>query len=172
MRITSVFSTLLFFILLFTLSCTKDEEWRTVNITGSYTNTPDPTAGFHSVVLPNENIMPVPKRYKVGGSDNLVGTVDESKSVLDVKTVTINPLTGAFDLNFTISIYDTDGNKVDYKGTGQSYSNFTGLSWQQFTGGTGKFDGITGWLNTSITTNPATGVHNISIIDGQATYKE
>jgi hypothetical protein len=172
MRITSIFSALLFFTLLFTMSCTKDEEWKTVNITGSYTNTPDPAGGFYSVTLPNDAIMQVPKKYKVGGSDNLLGTVDETKSTLDVKSVVINPLTGAFDLTFTIAIFDKDGDEVDYKGTGQSYANGTGLSWQNFTGGTGKFDGITGWLNTSIATNPATGVHSINVIEGQATYKE
>ena len=63
-----------------------------------------------------------------------------------------------------------DRDKVDYKGTGQSYTNGTGLSWQHFTEGTGKYDGISGWLNTSLVTNPTTGVHTITVLEGQATY--
>lgn len=163
--------TLILAVVLFTLfSCSKEDEWQTVNITGGYTNTPDVAGGFHSISLPSGGAMQVPKKYKVGGSDNIMGTIDEAKSTLDVKTVVINPLTGAFDLTYTISIFDKNGDKVDYKGTGQSYANGTGLSWQHFTGGTGKYDGISGWLNTSITTNPTTGVHTITVLEGQATY--
>lgn len=165
LQLISVFFLLTFF------SCTK-EEWQTVNITGGYTNTPDVSAGFYDVTLPNSTIFKVPKKYKVGGSDNLVGEIDESKSFLDVKTVVINPLTGAFDLTYVITIYDKSGNKVDYNGSGQSYANGTGLSWQHFTGGSGKYEGITGWSNTTITTNPATGVHTVTVKEGQATYKK
>lgn len=168
MRTLSILSVVL---LAFMLSCTK-EAWQTVIITGEYTNTPDPTAGFYDVLLPNDIVFKVPKKYTVGGSDNLVGTIDETKSVLNVNSVVLNPLTGAFDLTYTIAIYDKSGNKADYKGNGQSYSNGTGLSWQHFTGGTGKFEEISGWSNTKITTNPATGVHTVTVLEGQATYKK
>ncbi|MBL0100430.1 MAG: hypothetical protein IPP49_10640 [Saprospiraceae bacterium] len=168
MRITVVLA-----VILFTLfSCSKEDEWQTVNITGGYTNTPDVSAGFYDVALPGGTIFKAPKKYKVGGSDNLVGEIDKSKSFLDVKSVVINPLTGSFDLIYTISIFDKTGNKVDYSGNAQSYNNGTGLSWQHFTGGTGKYAGISGWLNTSITTNPTTGVHTITVLEGQATYKK
>lgn len=167
MRITAIF-TALFLVAL--MSCNKEDDWQTVNIEGNYVNTPDSLGGFHSVSLPGGAVMQVPKKYKVSGSDNILGTIDETKSTLEVKTVNINGLTGAFDLTFIISIFDQNGDKVDYKGTGQSYSNGTGLSWQHFTGGTGKYEGISGWLNTSITTNPSTGVHTIAVLEGQATY--
>ncbi len=163
------FQLIFVFLLLTFFSCTK-EEWQTVSITGGYTNTPDPTAGFHSIALPTGTMM-VPKKYIVGGSDNLVGEIDPAKSVLNLSSVLINPLTGAFDLTFTISIFNKSGESVTYKGTGQSYGNATGLSWQQITAGTGKFEGITGWLNTSILTNPTTGINTITVIEGQATYK-
>lgn len=164
------FHLILVLFLLTLSSCTK-EEWQTVNITGGYTNTPDPSGGFHNIALPTGGTMAIPKKYIVGGSDNLVGEIDAAKSVLNVNSVVINPNTYAFDLTFTISIFNKSGDEVIYKGTGQSYANGTGLSWQQFTGGTGKFEGITGWLNTSIVTNPTTGVHTITVIEGQATYK-
>lgn len=160
---------LVLFLLTF-FSCSK-EEWQTVSITGGYTNTPDPAGGFLSVALPSGETMMVPKKYIVGGSDNIVGEIDTIKSVLNVNSVLINTLTGAFDLTFTISIFNKSGESVTYKGTGQSYGNATGLSWQQITAGTGKFEGITGWLNTSILTNPTTGINTITVIEGQATYK-
>lgn len=168
MRITSLLFSL---VLLTFISCSKDEEWQTVTITGGYTNTPDLTAGFHSVTTPN-GVIQVPKKYFVGGSDNIVGSIDATKSVLEVNAVTLNPITSAFDLSFVISIYDSKGDKVNFEGTGQSYFNNTGLSWQHYTSGTGKYEGITGWLNTSIATNPANGSHTISILGGKATYKK
>ena len=167
MRITTIITAL---VLVTILSCSKEDEWKTVSMTGSYTNTPDVSGGFHSISLPVGGTIQVPKKYKVGGSDNIVGNIDETKSTLEVKTVSINSLTGAFDLTFTIAIFDKNGDKVDYKGTGQSYTNGTGLSWQHFTEGTGKYDGISGWLNTSLVTNPTTGVHTITVLEGQATY--
>lgn len=159
---------LVLFLLTF-FSCSK-EEWQTVSIKGGYTNTPDPAGGFLSVALPSGETMMVPKKYIVGGSDNLVGEIDAIKSVLNVSSVLINPLTGAFDVTYTISYFNKSGESVNYKGTAQNYDNGTGLSWQQLTGGTGKFEGITGWLNTSVAANP-TGVLTIKVIEGQATYK-
>lgn len=159
---------LVLFLLTF-FSCSK-EEWQTVNITGGYTNTPDPAGGFLSVALPSGETMMVPKKYIVGGSDNLVGEIDTIKSVLNVSSVLINTLTGAFDVTYTISYFNKSGESVNYKGTAQNYDNGTGLSWQQLTGGTGKFEGITGWLNTSVAANPS-GVLTITVLEGQATYK-
>lgn len=161
---------LIFVLFLLTfISCSK-EDWQTVDITGGYTNTPDLSGGFLTVALPSGETMLVPKKYIVGGADNLVGEIDTSKSVLNVSSVLINPLTNAFDITFTISYFNKSGESVNYKGTAQNYDNGTGLSWQQLTGGTGKFEGITGWLNTSVAANP-TGVLTIKVIEGQATYK-
>lgn len=161
---------LIFVLFLLTfISCSK-EEWQTVSITDGYTNTPDPAGGFLSVALPSGETMMVPKKYIVGGSDNIVGEIDTIKSVLNVSSVLINTLTGAFDVTYTISYFNKSGESVNYKGTAQNYDNGTGLSWQQLTGGTGKFEDITGWLNTSVAANP-TGVLTIKVIEGQATYK-
>ena len=157
------------FIFLSFLSCTK-EEWQTVNITGGYTNTPDPSGGFLSIPLPTGDTFMVPKKYKVGGSDNLVGEIDTTKSELVVNSVVINQLTNSFDVTYTISYFNKSGDQVSYKGSAQNYDNGTGISWQYISGGTGKYEGITGWLNTSLVAIP-NGAITISIIEGQATYK-
>ena len=45
MRITTIITAL---VLVTILSCSKEDEWKTVSMTGSYTNTPDVSGGFHS----------------------------------------------------------------------------------------------------------------------------
>lgn len=159
--------------LLAAVSCTKDDctEWQSVAVTGNYTNTPDLAAGFHNVLLPNGATFPAPKKYKVGGSDNVMGTIDAGKSVLEVTAIALNPKTGAFDLTIHIELFDAGGDAVHFEGTGQAYADNTGLSWLHYTKGTGKYDGINGWLNTSITTDPTTGVHTVQGT-GEVLYKK
>ena len=155
-------------------ACKKDDDcqlWQVANVTGNYTNTPDPSAGFHQITLPNGFVVPVPKKYTVGGSDNVIGTIDATKSTLTVSAVALNPKTGAFDLTMHIALYATNGDQIHLDGTGQAYTDNTGLSWQHYSSGTGKFAGITGWLNTSIVTDPTTGVHTVTGT-GEATYKK
>ncbi len=168
MRINILFISIFFLAL---ASCAKDEEWQTVSLSGGYTNTPDLSAGFISVSTP-AGPMQLPKKYIVSGSDNIVGTIDATKSYITMNSISLNPITSAFDLNFDIFIFDAGGDKVEFKGSGQSYFNNTGLSWQHYTGGTGKYDGISGWLNTSLAINPENGVLTITIIEGEATYKK
>ncbi len=159
-------------LLLLTLfSCSKEDDWQTVSISGSYTNTPDLTAGFHSVTTP-AGVLQLPKKYIVSGSDNIVGNIDATKSFITMNNISLNPVTSAFDLVFDIVLFDGKGDKVEFSGTGQSYFNNTGLSWQHYSGGTGKYEGISGWLNTSIALNPDNGVLTITVIEGEATYKK
>lgn len=159
-------------VILTALSCKKDDctEWQTVDVTGNYTNTPDPTGGFHNVALPDGSTVPVPKKYKVGGSDNVLGAVDAAKSILEVQTVVFNLKNGAFDMSIHITLYASTGDQIHLEGTAQVYADNTGLSWFHYADGTGKFDGISGWLNSSTTTNPTTGVNTV-VGTGEVTYK-
>ena len=151
--------------------CHKEDEWQTVSITGNYVNTPDPTGGFFTLTLPDGATFQSPKKYKVSGSDNIVGTIDETKSTLTVESVTPSSRFLGFDLVYHIVMYDAAGNQVHFEGTAQSYADFTGIGWVTYTDGTGKFEGISGWENITMTMNPMTGVHTISAT-GEATYKK
>lgn len=156
----------------FLSACTKDDSihWQNVEVTGNYINTPDPAGGFFTLTLPNGTQMPAPKKYKVSGTDNVIGLIDDTKSNLTVESVTLNPRTSAFDLVYHIVFYDLAGDEIHFEGTAQSYLDFTGIGWVHYTKGTGKFDGITGWENFTLVTDPATGVHTIKAT-GEAMYK-
>lgn len=152
-------------------SCKDEIEWQTVAVTGNYTNTPDPEGGFFTLTLPDGTQFQAPKKYKVDGSDNVVGTIDATKSTLTVESIALNTKTGAFDLVIHIELYDSEGDQVHFAGTAQSYADFTGLTWVHYTDGTGKFEDISGWLNATMVTNPTSGVHTITAT-GEAVYKK
>ncbi|HAD14238.1 MAG TPA: hypothetical protein DCF33_17570 [Saprospirales bacterium] len=156
-------------IVLFTAGCKKEDEWQTVSITGNYTNTPDPAGGFFTLTLPDGTTFQSPKKYFVSGSDNVVGTIDAAKSTLTVESITPSTRFLGFDLVYHIVIYNSDGDQVHFNGTAQSYADFTGIGWVHYTDGTGKFEGISGWEDFTLTTNPLTGVHTI-VATGEATY--
>jgi hypothetical protein len=158
-------------ILLFTVGCKKEDEWQTVSITGNYINTPDLAAGFFTLTLPDGSVLQAPKQYIVSGSDNVVGTIDATKSVLTVESITPSTKFFGFDLVYHIVMYNSDGDQVHFDGTAQSYTDFTGIGWVHYTEGTGKFEGISGWENFTLTTDPTTGIHTI-VSTGDATYKK
>jgi hypothetical protein len=171
MRLLILISTAVLF---FTFSaCEKDDctVWQTVTVTGTYTNTPDLTGGFHSVTLPDGSMVSLPKKYAVGGSDNVIGTVDASKSTLEVTSVSLNPKTGSFDSAIHITLIGSAGDQIHLKGSSQVYADNTGVSWFHYSEGTSKFADITGWLNATSVFNPGTGVNNVSAT-GEATYKK
>jgi hypothetical protein len=157
--------------LLFTIGCKKDDEWQTVSINGNYTNTPDPTGGFFTLTLPDGTLFQSPKKYKVGGSDNVIGTIDANRSTLTVESVTPSTKFLGFDLVYHIIMYDSAGDEVHFDGIAQSYADLTGKGWVTYSDGTGKFEGISGWESITMSTNPATGVHTI-VATGEATYKK
>lgn len=166
MRSLSLFTVLLFLLL---TGCTKD-ELQTVQLTGNYINTPDPSAGFYTVALPNDTKVQVPKKYFVSGEDKVLGAIDASRSVLDVKNVVYKEFAFQFELTFDVTVYNAKGEFIKWTGTAVSYPNNTGNSWQYVKGGSEKFKGVSGWCNTSLATNPVNGVHTLAVIQGEVVY--
>lgn len=124
-------------IMLTAVSCKKEDctEWQTVDVTGNYINTPDPAGGFNQVTLPDGAVLQTPKKYKVSGSDNVIGTLNATQSVLEVTSIGLNFKTGAFDLVLHIVLYNTSGETIVMDGTAQFYADNTGLSWMHYTSG-------------------------------------
>ena len=159
---------LVLFFMLFT-SCAKD-ELQTVKLTGNYINTPVLSEGFYQVTLPDDTKVQVPKKYAVGGNDQALGVIDETKSYLEVKSVVFKEFAFAFELTFDVTVYNAKGEYIKWSGTANSYPNNTGNSWQYVTGGSKEFKDVSGWSNTSMTTNPVNGVHTLAIIQGEVVY--
>jgi hypothetical protein len=166
MRSLSLFSVLL--VLLLT-GCTKD-ELQTVQLTGNYINTPDLTAGFYIVTLPDDTKVQVPKKYFVSGEDKVLGAIDAARSILEVKNVTYKTFAFQFELTFDVTLYNAKGEFINWTGTAVSYPDNTGNSWQYVKGGSDKFKGVSGWSNTTLATNPVNGVHTLAVIQGEVVY--
>ncbi len=176
-------SQIMWILLLCLLSCTKDEfekvwfsgpknEVVKIWVDGIYTYKPYDSLGHFNVTHPLGPVFKVSKIYRVSGSDNVVGEIDESKSFLDVTSTAIRIDLGGIDLTYLITIYDKSGNKVVMRGEGIIYFHNEGWLRQNYVGGIGKFDGITGWSSTFIVTNQDTGIHTVTVKEGQATYRK
>lgn len=132
----------------FFTACEKEVITPYVAISGTFTNTPNPELGFWNIELPDGTIFPSPKQYIVDGTSALFGDVDETKSVLDMSNVAFNPVFGGFTGDVNIKLVDKDGDELKVVGTVTSYADFSNYAYFHFDGGTGKWKGAEGWMNS------------------------
>lgn len=133
---------------LFFSACEKEVITPYVAISGSFTNTPNPAAGFYEILLPDGTLFPSPKQYIVDGTSALFGNVDETKSVLDMSNVAFNPVFGGFTGDVNIKMVDEDGDELKLVGTVTSYADLSNFAYFHFNGGTGKWEDAKGWMNS------------------------
>lgn len=132
----------------FFTACEKEVITPYVAITGTFTNTPNPEAGFWNIDLPDGTVFPSPKQYIVDGTSALLGEVDETQSVLDMTNVAFNPIFGGFTSDVSIKLVDSDGDELKLVGTVTSYADFSNFAYFHFNGGTGKWKDAKGWMNS------------------------
>ncbi|HRD81491.1 MAG TPA: hypothetical protein PLL53_12085 [Saprospiraceae bacterium] len=143
-------------------SCEKEVITPYVALTGTFTNTPDPSAGFWAVPIPDGSTFMSPKKYIVDGTSPLFGDVDETKSFLEMPSPVFEPKIGGFTGTCTITTVDKDGDKLIYVGEYYMFADFSNKTYLRIDGGTGKWKDAQGWFNTTGQVNPATGVNTLS----------
>lgn len=154
---------LLALMLSFTWSC-KDKEVLVpfVPMTGNFTNTPNPNAGFWEIQMPDGTLFPSPKQYVVDGLSTLFGDVDETHSKLDMSNVEFNLLFGGFYADVHIVMMDPDGDELLFTGEVYSYQDFSNNGFFHVSGGTGKWENAEGWINSVGQINPLTGINTLT----------
>lgn len=147
---------------LFFSACDKDNDIRPMtDITGEFTNAPNPAAGFNAVTMPDGSVAPFPKQYVVDGFCSIMGAIDEKQSVL----VSINPVFDprfGFQGNVNITLVDSQGDKLFFNGDFIMFQDLSNNSFLHIDGGTGRFEDAQGWFNATGQFNPETGVNTIS----------
>jgi len=146
--------------LLFT-SCDKDDIRPMVSITGEFTNTPNPAAGFNQVTMPDGSVMTFPKQYIVDGNCNVMGAIDESLSTLQSVNPSFDPRFG-FKGEINITLADADGDKLYFKGDFIMFQDFFIICYLRIDGGTGRYENSQGWFNATGQFNPENGVNTIT----------
>lgn len=143
-------------------SCEKEVITPYVALTGTFTNTPDPSAGFWAVPIPDGSTFMSPKKYIVDGTSPLFGEVDETKSSLEMPSPVFEPKIGGFTGTCTITTVDKDGDQLIYVGEYYMFADFSNKTYLRIDGGTGKWKDAQGWFNTTGQVNPANGVNTLS----------
>jgi hypothetical protein len=127
-------------------SDTDDEIQPLVPIAGTFTNTPDPAAGFWEVPLPDGSVFYGAKKYIVNGTCDYLGDIDETQSFITTTNVVFN---GIFSLNADITLANAQGDKLFLSGTVYSYADFSNNGYFHITGGAGRFADADGWMNST-----------------------
>lgn len=143
-------------------SCEKEVITPYVALTGSFTNTPDPSAGFWEVLIPDGSTFMSPKKYVVDGTSALFGEVDETLSIMELPLPVFEPKIGGFTGGCTITTVDEDGDKLIYVGEYYMFADFSNKTYLRIDGGTGKWKDAQGWFNTIGQVDPLTGVNTLS----------
>ena len=147
---------------LFVMSCEKEVIKPFVAFSGSFTNTPDPSAGFWEIAIPDGSTFMYPKKYVVDGTSALFGNVDEATSVLESSNIAFNLKYGGFSGDLKITLVDTDGDELVLKGEFLSFQDFSNNAYLHVDSGTGKWEKAEGWMNSAGQVNPDTGVNTLT----------
>lgn len=143
-------------------ACEKEVITPYVAITGNFINTPDPSAGFVEIPMPDGSVFTSPKQYKVSGTSALFGTIDEAKSTLVGSNMAFDPIFGGFKGNVTIKLVDREGDELVYVGEFYNFQDFSNKSYLHVDSGTGRWAKAEGWMNATGQFNPETGVNTIT----------
>ncbi|MBK9017736.1 MAG: hypothetical protein IPM82_28870 [Saprospiraceae bacterium] len=146
----------------FITSCEKEVITPYVAISGNFTNTPDLSAGFWEVPIPDGSIFMSPKKYVVDGTSALFGELDESKSIMELPSPVFEPKIGGFTGGVTITLVDKDADKLIFEGEYFMFADFSNKTYLRIDGGTGKWKDAQGWFNSVGQVDPATGVNTLS----------
>jgi len=142
-------------------ACDKDDIRPMVEITGSFSNTPNPLGGFNQVPMPDGSAMTFPKQYIVDGTCNLLGDIMEGQSVLEALNPAFEPRYG-FKGEVKITLTGANGDKLFFEGEFLMFQDMSNKSFLHIVGGTGKFEDAQGWFNATGQMNPETGVNTIT----------
>ncbi len=147
---------------LFITSCEKEVITPYVAISGNFTNTPDPSAGFWEVPIPDGSIFMSPKKYVVDGTSALFGEVDESQSIMELPIPAFEPKISGFTGSVTITLVDKDGDKLIFEGEYFMFADFSNKTYLRINGGTGKWEDAQGWFNSVGQVDLVTGVNTLN----------
>jgi hypothetical protein len=143
-------------------ACDKQDDIRPmVNITGNFTNTPNPAAGFNQVTMPDGSVMAFPKQYVVDGTCSIMGDIMEAQSVLESINPVFDPRFG-FKGDVNITLVDSKGDKLFFKGEFLMFQDFSNQSFLRIDGGTGRYEDAQGWFNATGQFNSENGVNTIT----------
>ena len=146
------------------VSCEKEKEIilqpLAFNLTA--TSTPVPTGGVLECTLPDGTLFPFPKVAAIAGTATFLGTLDATNSTQQILNCNFNPGIMALVGDIEITLVGADGDELYFAGKANSYLSGIGTSFIEVTGGTGMFREAYGWMETTGTVDPATGIGTVT----------